>query len=754
MRILICTFVCTLTLFSQQTDSQWIGYYSYNSIQKLFTSGDTVYAASDNSIFEYNQNSNVTKIYSTVNGLSGEFISSIYFNSTTNQTIIGYENGHLDIIDEDDKVASFADIANTAIFPNDTKRINHFNAVNETLYISTGFGIVEFDLDNFEFGDTFIIGSSGSRTNVLATEIIDDTIFAITSASGIRAASLNNPNLVDFSQWTTRVDGAFSGAAQFNNMLILYHNSNTISVLNENMLQNVVSTPAPIVAINTDEDKLIVSLNDRVIIYDTNYEEVSSMISSEDDTFQLNTTIGMNDKLYLGTKTLGLLKADISNPNTKIAISPEGPLHNDPFRIAAFENTLWITYGRYSGSFNPFPLQRRGISRFDQDTNQWTNIPNEAVFGVSSLGYITFNPLNKEQVFISSFQNGLVELNENIASKLYNTSNSELESILDDSEVIRVNGSAFDRSGNLWIVNSRVDNGLNRLSLDTGELFKVNLSSVVPSTTADLGYTDLVLSNTEVVFMGTFDNGVVAYDPSRSVLTKITDNLPNLSVDALAIDRNDQLWIGTRNGVRVVFNASSIFNQRNPQANQIVILDEQNTPQELLFDQFITDIEVDGNNNKWISTESSGVFYLSPDGRETIAHFTFENSPLPSNTVIDIAIDNGSGIVYFATNKGLVAYRGRAIGESENLNEITTYPNPVRPGFNGNLLIRGLTAQANVKITDIQGNLVYEEVSEGGSIEWDTTAFGRHKVASGVYLILVTAENQEETKVSKVLIVR
>ena len=68
--------------------------------------------------------------------------------------------------------------------------------------------------------------------------------------------------------------------------------------------------------------------------------------------------------------------------------------------------------------------------------------------------------------------------------------------------------------------------------------------------------------------------------------------------------------------------------------------------------------------------------------------------------------------------------------------------------------IANLTNKATVKITDIEGNLVYETTSDGGTIEWDTTAFGNYKVASGVYMILVSAQDGIETTIKKVMIIR
>jgi len=88
------------------------------------------------------------------------------------------------------------------------------------------------------------------------------------------------------------------------------------------------------------------------------------------------------------------------------------------------------------------------------------------------------------------------------------------------------------------------------------------------------------------------------------------------------------------------------------------------------------------------------------------------------------------------------------------LEDVFVYPNPVRPRFEGTVKISGLTSKANIKITDIEGNLVHEEISEGGTIEWDTTAFGKYKVASGVYMIFISSDDALDSTVKKVMIIR
>jgi hypothetical protein len=102
----------------------------------------------------------------------------------------------------------------------------------------------------------------------------------------------------------------------------------------------------------------------------------------------------------------------------------------------------------------------------------------------------------------------------------------------------------------------------------------------------------------------------------------------------------------------------------------------------------------------------------------------------------------------------MVSFKGTSTKPSDSLEDVYVYPNPVRPGFEGTVKISGLTSKANIKITDIEGNLVHEEISEGGTIEWDTRAFGKYKVASGVYMIFISSEDALDSTVKKVMIIR
>jgi ligand-binding sensor domain-containing protein len=269
----------------------------------------------------------------------------------------------------------------------------------------------------------------------------------------------------------------------------------------------------------------------------------------------------------------------------------------------------------------------------------------------------------------------------------------------------------------------------------------------------------IAIDKTGTKWIASYKNGVIAYNENSSIgFKKIsegadTGNLPSIDVRAIAVDNRSQVWIGTNKGLRVLPSTGSYSNDGQMKANAIIIL-EDGLAQELLYEQFITDIAVNGSNQKWIGTADSGVFLFSSDGQQTVYHFTKDNSPLPSNVINDIDINSITGEIFFATDKGMVSFQGTATRPADNLNAVYVYPNPVRPEFAGTVKIAGLISKANIKITDIEGNLVYETTSEGGTVEWDTKAFGKYNVASGVYMIFIAAQDASETAVKKVMIIR
>ena len=750
-------------LQAQNFENSWTGYFSYVSIKSISQGNDKIYAAAENAIFTYDLSTEEISSISTINGLSGNPISTAYYSENNGLYVIGYENGLIEIvIDGEDNVLKVVDILDKTTIPPNMKTINHFNEYNGRLYISTGFGISVYNLESLEFGDTYFIGDLGSQINITQTTVQGDLIYASSSENGIKSALVADENIIDYQQWATVIGGGYKGIQSLGVELYAVNNSNNILKfdLDVGFLQ-IDTFLYPVVDFRAFSGVLTITTKSSIHTFSEGYVLTNEVTSLFEYDYLLQAGYAFNNSFYLGTTDLGMLIVPF-NVNRALQVLPEGPLYNQPFTIEASPGKLWVAFGDVDLTFNPYPLTRKGISNYRNES--WTNIKYDSltdlldVEDVNDLVFIKSNPNNPNETYMSSYQKGLLKIKNQDPTILYNETNSPLEIPGGDEALgIRLYGSDFDKQDNFWFVQSRIDKGLIKLTPE-GQFQTIDISNII-NAEDELALGKLVVSREGYVFFGAVSSGLVGYNPTTNEFNKIGEalgngNLPSTDIKALAFDNQNRLWIGTRKGLRVLYSARNFFESGADIDSQPIIILDDGVPQELLFLQSITDIEVDGSNNKWVSTATSGVFYLSSNGQETLLRFTSANSPLPSDTVLDISIDDADGTVYFATKDGLVAYDGTSTAPGEDLESVYAYPNPVRPNYFGNVTIDGLTAKANVKITDITGNLVFETTSQGGSVEWDTTAFGKYKVASGVYLVLITSDDNLLTKVAKIMIIR
>lgn len=777
-RLLAISLVFSLFSSAQVLTALWEGHFSYLNIKDVVQGNNKIYAASENAVFVYDiQTLELSKI-STINGLSGEFISTIYYSETFRELIIGYENGLIEIVFEDeDQTLSVVDIFEKQTIPPDSKRINHFNENNGVVYISTDFGISVYDLERLEFGDSYFIGNAGAQIIVNQTAIFEDKIYAACqSNSGIRSALLSSNNLIDYQEWTQISGGNFYGIEALGNRLFTTSLNNTIYEIDNNLLIALFTYTSAALDLKSSNGNLVVTTRDKVFVYDENFSLLANpTVNLEFDT-DFTAGVTTNEGIYIGTLDYGVLKTSVNSPSVFTEIHPDGPLMNNTFAVQTGYDQLWVTYGDYTNTFNPFPLKEFGLSHLFDDT--WNNIPFEEVFDMRNLNAISINPFNPNQVFVSSFKDGLLELNEGIPTMRYDQTNSGLESLILPGNPgfigLRVSGSAFDNDGLLWTLTSLISKPLKSYNPNSNQWQSYDFTELIPDPIADeLGFKELVIEDSGTIFMGSFSHGVTGFNKSggNQLLKSIREesNLPTKTVRALALDNRNQLWIGTAEGLRVLYNTTNFFTDDNVRAEAIIIL-EDGIPKELLEQQFISDIKVDGSNNKWVATIGAGLFYFSSNGQKTIYHFTKDNSPLPSNNVNDLSIDNGNGLVYIATDRGLVSFSSGSSLPQESLSNAYIYPNPVRPNFDtveDKVKIKDISEKVNIKITDIEGNLVAEAQSgvnlrhrgfnleiDGGTAYWDGKNLANNSVASGVYLVMLSDLETFETKVLKVMIIR
>ncbi|MGJ8743924.1 two-component regulator propeller domain-containing protein [Polaribacter sp.] len=760
-------------ILSAQTDysTSWEDFYSYNNVKDFVKVENIIYALADNAVFSYNTTTEEINKLSSVQGLSGETTTAIHYNQTFKRLVIGYENGLIEVVDEDNTITISSDIIN--FNQSGQKSINHISEFENTLYLSTPFAIVEYDIEKLEFGDTFFIETDSNSLKINKTIIFEGQIYAATE-KGIFSADVTSNLLIDFNNWTKQFDGTFTEITIFNNQLYTVEGSK-LHAINGTSLTEIRDFSETIMAIKPSSSYLSVILNKNAIIVDVTFNEVFKFETTTDFDFTLHTAFFENNTAFLATEEFGILTTTAGNATNYTEIHPQGPMSNDVFSIAAQNNSLWVVYGGYDRSSYVPTGKRQGFSNYNG--TEWINNKFSLDFPFQDLVDISINPNQENSVYISSFSQtndgnllsggGLLKVENNEISTFYHSKNSPLEDFFPTSPTnitTRISSSSFDNSGNLWVADALASTKLKKLSA-SGSWTSIDLSSL--QTNKDQETNNITVDNNNTVWMGTRRNGIYLYNENGNrkkafIASPNMGNLPDVNVRAIAIDGNSRVWIGTQSGLVMYSNAFGVFEDETFNANSIII-EENGVGERLLGDQTINAIAVDGAENKWFGTGSGGVLYTNPSGQTTLANFNTQNSPIPSNRILAITVDDDLGKVYFATDKGIVAYNSNVAPFGDVLEEVYAYPNPALKNHE-TITIDGrngthLPKNTNVKILDVAGNLVYEtnvvegQELQGGKVVWNKKNLAGNKVASGIYIVLLSNDDASETAVTKIAIV-
>jgi ligand-binding sensor domain-containing protein len=318
----------------------------------------------------------------------------------------------------------------------------------------------------------------------------------------------------------------------------------------------------------------------------------------------------------------------------------------------------------------------------------------------------------------------------------------------------------MDKSKYLWMTQTEVQSSLKVLKPDGSWI--VNPITIDAPTIGDIiittkGQKWIILPRGYGLFV-LDDNktpDVFSDDRYKKLLIQDTENQVVSFVYSIAEDLDGNIWIGTDQGPLIYSNPEQVFDN-DLKASRIKIPrnDGTNLADYMLKTETITSIAVDGANRKWLGTSGSGVYLLSADGTVQIKNFNEQNSPLLSNSVVSLSVDNKNGDVWFGTSKGVQSYRGDATTGGAKFTKVYTFPNPVREDFTGNVTITGLIKDTQIRITDISGNLVFETVSDGGQATWDLNNYTGRRVTTGVYLVFCASKDGSQSCVTKMLVIK
>tara|TARA_R110002073_G_scaffold196142_4_gene355227 strand:+ start:36 stop:2360 length:2325 start_codon:yes stop_codon:yes gene_type:complete len=773
MKKTILFFLLLIPFFSfSQTDfsNRWEDFFSYNNVKDFIIIDQNIYAITDNAVFIYNTISKETRKLSSINGLSGETVSVIHFNRLNNRLVIGYETGLIEVLNEDGTIKISKDIVN--FNQSGEKQINHISELNNKLYFSTPFAVVVYDIDKLEFGDTYFIGANSTSVKISQTLITNNQIYAATE-NGIYVANLSNPNLIDFNNWQLSFTGNYTNIVRFNNLIYASIGADLVQINGSN--STVVKTfPNTIKKLKSNGQNLIVTSQQEATVLNINMNEVYKSTPTVTYNFTLNNASSLGNNLLLATNEYGILQIPISGNQTFTEIHPKGPLSNSVFSMDALNKNIWFVYGGYNSAYVPIG-NLKGFSHYNG--SEWKNTVFTNAFPVYDLVNVTIDPNHNNRAFLSSYSDtnsgnilsggGLFEVVDDKIINFYNSKNSPLEDLFPNDVnriTTRISGTIFDNQGNLWVTDAKATNKLKKFSSSgTWQVFDLRTLQTNEAEEVNTIKVDKLNS----LWIGTRRNGAYIFnetgDRKRALTTEPTKgSLPHANVRTIAIDKNNKIWLGTQSGLAVFYNANGIFEASVYDSEPIIILDD-GIPKKLLGNQTVNSIAVDGADNKWFGTDNGGVLYTNPSGQKTLASFNKDNSPLPSNKILNISVDVTNGKVYFATDKGVVAYNSNVASFGETLEEVYAYPNPALKkhqiitidGKNGNHLPKG----TNVKILDVAGNLVYEtnvvegQEIQGGKVVWNKTNLAGKKVASGIYIVLLTNDDASETTSTKIAII-
>lgn len=726
----------------------WTSHLPYNNVIGVATDGQMLYAASELSFFTYDPIGGSLEAYSKSDGMADVDMAGVSYDKTTGTAILTYKNGNIDLY----KSKTFYNIPDFKIrIINGSKNVNNIFTENGLAYISTSVGIIIVDLEKRQIKETWEFAQNQVTIPILGFGATSQYYYA-TTLNGVYRISRNSPSPQVFNLWEKMSDELLPSVAVVNDK-IFFGNSNYVYTVEADTLLGVFNPQAGGKHIDAGNNRLLVCFHTGIAIVDpTDYHVYDYKFFIEP-----KQVVGTSDGwFWVADFQKGLAKVQ-DNPTY---IKPNGPSGSVSFDIYAHDRNVLVAHGgtndRWSpvspSSFNP-----TGFSEYKD--GMWTSYGQSVGYGPLQ-DVRDFLSITKDRtdgtIYAGSYRDGLFILKADGTNQLLRE-NSQIDQSTFNPGTWAIAGLAFDKNNTLWIDQFGSGSELAAKTSDnTWYKFNAPFNTTFPSASVGVVIDDI----DQKWFISPSGGGVIVLndggtlddktDDEYKLLTTGVGGLPDNDVYSLAKDKNNAIWVGTRAGVAIFNCAESIMSQEGCTAEKPIVQYDQFAG-ELFKTEIVYAIAVDGANRKWVGT-ANGVWLLSPDAQSIVYRFTAENSPLPSNIIKKITVDPVTGDVYIGTEKGLVCYRSTATdGGQENEEQLLTFPNPVPSGYNGTIAIRGFVENADVRITDISGQLIYRTTAFGGQAVWNGLDYKGRRPQSGVYLVFATNKDGSQKTTGKIV---
>lgn len=721
-----------------------------------------VFCATPNGIIIYNREDDSVEKLSRANGLSDIGISCIELHEPTQTLVIAYTNGNIDFLN-DSRIINFPDIKRaTSIQGN--KSIYKIRIDGNLAYFCCNFGVVVIDLIRREVRSTILPLLTNPETFDIATT--DDSLYVATG-EGVLRAFKKDPTLPYYVAWnkiTGLTDRKCTHVSVFEGSVYAAETNpasgREFLIKVENGQKTTIDLGKDITEIKVWGERLLVSSDSGLTTFKPKNQgggtEGVYSFGAGWNQISLRSAIrdwADKDKYWLADKNHGLVLSFGFYDFREII--PVGPYSSNVFAINGNKSSVWIAPGAYDGSYSPF-YKIDGIFKYRE--GKWDRFELKYPEFIRDIVALAIDPLDPEHVFGCSWGNGIAELRNGTVVNQFTEANSSLQGYIGIPNDLRISGAAIDKQGNLWAANAGVTKPVS-VRNPSGAWKALGFSSDINNNQTG----PLMIDSTGQKWVIIPEKGILLFktDEQNNVTAfKRLSELPGQGglstgfVLSMATDRDGLVWVGTTKGVSVFYSPDFILNDNAEGWDaQRIIVSQGGFNQYLLDAEEVSAICVDGANRKWLGTRKAGLFLVSPDGTNQLAHFTTANSPILSNSINSLGINGETGELFIGTDQGICSFRTDATQGGNVFGNVYAFPNPVRPDYKGIISIKGLVTDADVKITDVSGNLVYQTVANGGTATWNGLLYSGERAATGVYLVFCTNADGSQTKVTKILFV-
>lgn len=757
-----------------QAVNSWQSYSSFRTITTIVNdkNGNT-WCTTKGGLFEF-KDGTIKKQFTTIDGMYNIDPTAMVYDASNNGLWLGYSDGMVEFYDiGKNEFTRYPDIYRATRY--NPRGINKMLIKNDSLFVATDFGVVLYDTQSGLVLDTYTnLGNLVSGTQVNDIDYSGTTLYCAT-AQGVAAGDESKGDLIEPNNWTNYdasngfTDNSVSAIGYFNGKIYATTGGNNYEYDGSSWgISSTFKNGGIVRYVHSSEGKTFIGVSNTVATL-INSTVTRLDVPNGQPLLTAYDTGGNGGKtIYVGTSNDGVaISKDYTSNKVDNYIVPDGPYLN-LFSGLNVDNGVLI-----SGS-SPVPGQANSpivnTGYYIYKGSKWSNynLETDTTLSNNNINSIYISTYNKEAYYFGSWGYGIVERDiANNKETLYNNSNG-LEGITGSSSFIVITGLDKDSKGNIWAVSLRAPTyPLVYHVQGTDKWIGLHRSPYVSS--SDIYYGLMIDSNDQkwislytaenqgdgILVLDTGDLSTENDDVGYHLTTDINQGyLPDMNVNAMVEDKQGVVWVGTNRGVvRYVFPDQIINGTASDR--QAEYLRKAGTDSLLLRDLNTTAIAVDAADRKWIGSDGDGLWLVNEAGDSVLKHFTTSNSPLISNNITSLAVDDKTGKVYIATDQGLVSYVSVVKGPVAKMNKLFIYPNPYSYSKqSGPIVISGLSAETTIRIITIDGRLVDKLDVTGGRAEWNGLDYNGNRVATGVYLVVAVDKHSNNRGVGKVVIIR